>query len=229
MMSKFSRDELQALHGKKYVTDFLLNQNKFRIERILPFIDVTSSSDVADFACGNAMLMPFIAPLVNHYVGVDFSSEFINAANEHKKQSGITNASFYCENINKFCERNQKQFDVTFAMDFSEHVYDDDWLEILVSIRESMKTGATMYLHTPNAGYLVERIKKLGIVQQLPEHIAVRDTTQNVRLLEVAGFKDIKVTYLAHYEKRQAWLHSLQHLPILGPLFQARLLITCKS
>ncbi len=229
MKPRLSNDDLHALHGKQYVKDFLLNQNKFRIERILPFIDVTESSNVADFACGNAMLMPYIAPLVNNYVGVDFSSEFINAAQEHKKQSGITNASFYCEDIKNFCKRNQNKFDITFAMDFSEHVYDDDWLEILVSIRESMKDGGSMYLHTPNARYVIERIKKLGIVQQLPEHIAVRDATENARLLELAGFKTITIKYLAHYEKRQAWLHSLRHIPILGEIFQARILIICTA
>ena len=68
-------------------------------------------------------------------MGVDFSQPFIDAANDKKRQLGIENARFFCSTIKEFCEENKAQFDGGFAMDFSEHVYDEEWLAILQSFR----------------------------------------------------------------------------------------------
>ena len=228
-MSSLSEEELLALHGKDYVARFEKKQDKFRLERLLPYLQLAKSDHVADFACGNAMLMPHIAPLVSRYDGVDFSSDFIAAATEHAKQENIENASFHCEDINQFCKNRPARFDAGFAMDFSEHVYDEDWLQILLSIRSALKPGAYFYLHTPNASYIIERLKAAGVLRQLPEHIAVRNDSANVKLLEEAGFLDINVTFLAHYEKRQAWVHHLSRLPLLGRHLRARLFIVCRA
>ena len=228
-MSGLSEEELRALHGEDYVARFKTNQDNFRLERLLPYLQLKKTDRIADFACGNAMLMPLIAPLVASYDGVDFSSDFIAAATEHAVAENIDNATFHCEDINQFCKNRPKQFDAGFAMDFSEHVYDEDWLQILSAIRNSLKPGAWFYLHTPNASYLIEQLKSAGILRQLPEHIAVRDDHANVRLLETAGFNEISVTFLPHYEKRQAWVHHFHHIPLLGKLFRARLFIMCKA
>lgn len=228
-MKNHSDDDLRALHGEEYVARFSVNQDRFRLKRLLPYLQLQSTDHVVDFACGNAMLMPYIAPLVDSYDGVDFSPEFITAAKDHARQAKINNSTFHCEDINQFCQQRVKQFDAAFAMDFSEHVYDKDWLKILSSIRSSLKPGASFYLHTPNAEYIIERLKASGILHQLPEHISVRDAKANTDLLREAGFNDIDITFIAHYERRQAWMHGLRHLPLLGPLFRARLFITCKS
>jgi hypothetical protein len=53
-------------------------------------------------------------------------------------------------------------------MDFSEHVYDDDWLKILSSIKNSIKSGGSLYLHTPNSLFFVEQMKeKAGASESL--------------------------------------------------------------
>lgn len=219
-------DELKALHGEDYVARFEREQSLERLRRVLAQLPLPSGAAVADFACGNGMLMELLWGRVASYAGVDFSEAFIRVAEERQRSLGAGNVRFACQDIRQFCAENQGRFDVAFAMDFSEHVYDPEWLEILTAIRGSLKPGGCLYLHTPNGDFFVERMKARNfILRQFPEHVAVRNTEANVRLLEQAGFSQVSVRRLAHYNILRL-LHGLSALPGVGRYFEARLLIT---
>jgi len=60
-------------------------------------------------------------------------------------------------------------------MDFSEHVYDEEWREILRGIRSALKPTGRLYLHTPNAEFILEIMKARNLIlARQPEHVAVR-------------------------------------------------------
>jgi len=226
MKEKISKEKIRELYREDYVSRFgALPVN--RLSRLIPLLFLQPDDVVADFACGSGMMLGLIHDKIAYYHGVDFSAEFIEASRRNQYDQGIQNACFHCEAIGDFCDTNPESFDKGFAMDFSEHVYDDDWLDVLQSIKGGLKLGGRFYLHTPNADYLVEILKKHGVLPQQPEHIAVRNAQENVRLLEHAGFRDVRVDYLPHYERRQAWLHIFSFLPIVGRYFRARLFISC--
>jgi len=220
-----SPQELKELHGVSYVENFEKKQSQMRLDRLVKYIDLTREHTVADFACGNGMLMEYVAPKVKTYVGVDFSEPFIDAANNKKKKLGIENAEFFCSTIQKFCRERKDVFDVGFSMDFSEHVYDQEWLEILRSIRNATKPNGKLYLHTPNAQFFLEIMKNHDfIVRQFPEHIAVRTPEHNIDLLEKAGFRVNKLILLPHYNVLRH-LHPLSYIPIIGGYFKAGIFI----
>jgi cyclopropane fatty-acyl-phospholipid synthase-like methyltransferase len=171
------------------------------------------------------MLMPLLCPVVSEYTGVDFSEDFITAARSRQNRYGFKNATFFCDDINHFCAERQKYFDAGFALDLSEHVPDGEWLEILRSIHSTLKTNSVLYLHTPNAKFFIEMIKKSGfILKQFPEHVAVRDAASNAELLQKAGFSTVKITFLPHYNVL-GLIHPFSLIPIWGCYFQARLFI----
>ena len=101
--------------------------------------------------------------------------------------------------IVSFCEAHPHRFDAAFALDFSEHVYDDQFLRIFRAIRGSLKPGAALYVHTPNAEYFMERLKARGILTQVEGHVGVRDAARHEVLFRECGFTDVRVAYLAHY------------------------------
>ena len=78
-------EELKRLHGQEYVDDYVEKQSPHRLERLLSHMNLNKNQDVADFACGNGIMMGLVAPCVKSYTGVDFSEEFIAAANRRKK------------------------------------------------------------------------------------------------------------------------------------------------
>jgi 2-polyprenyl-6-hydroxyphenyl methylase/3-demethylubiquinone-9 3-methyltransferase len=223
------QNDLKHLYGKEYVAAFE-KQNRFRLIRLLKYIHLEKSYVVADFACGNGMLMELVAPRVSSYVGVDFSEPFIEAANKKKDQLRITNAHFECAEIVEFCQRHQNAFDAAFAMDFSEHVYDNEWSQILRSMGSSLKPKGTLYLHTPNAEFFLERMKTRGfLVKQFSEHIAVRTPEQNAKLLQEAGFQVTHIRFIAHYNAILRIVHPLSFIPVIGNFFKARILLEATS
>ncbi|MCW8965314.1 MAG: class I SAM-dependent methyltransferase [Candidatus Pacearchaeota archaeon] len=220
-----SNEELKQIYGEAYVESFK-NKPLQRLIRILDYIKVERTSTVVDFACGNAMLMELIAPKVKSYTGVDFSDSFIKASNIKKESLSINNAEFFCSDINEFCQHHPNFFDVGFAMDFSEHVYDAEWLQILKNIRTSLKKNGKLYLHTPNAEFFLEKMKSKNlVVKQLHGHIAVRTPEHNATLLREAGFNITHTWLISHYNNALKIVHPLSFLPVIGKFFKARILI----
>lgn len=219
----------KQLHSGAYV-EMYEKKPTSRIERLIPFLNLAGTEELADFACGNAMLLPLIHNHVAHYYGVDFSEDFIKAAKRRAAKYSIENCSFYCEDIVTFCDTHTGRFDIATAFDFSEHVDDDDFVRIFRAIRRSLKNGGRLFLHTPNLDFFIERLKNKGVMKQFPEHIAVRTVDENVTLLERSGFTrtGITVNGIAHYESLR-FLHPLRHLPIVGRMFVARLFIECRN
>jgi|GEM_PF-454693 cyclopropane fatty-acyl-phospholipid synthase-like methyltransferase len=222
-------EQLQALYGVAYVDSFNSTQLLARIERLLARCSVGKSDKVVDFGCGSGLLMPYLAPRAHSYTGVDFSSAFIATAVARQQQLGIANADFHCDDITHFCRQHQGEFDAAFALDFSEHVYDDEWLQILTAIRSSLKPGGRFYLHTPNREFFVEVLKAHNVIlRQFPEHIAVRTPPHNLALLAAAGFHHNNLQLLPHYNVLK-WLHWLSWLPLAGKYFKARIFIEARA
>ena len=221
-------DQRKALHSTGYVERFCKEQSSWRLERLLPLMEFPREAVVADFACGNGMMLDLVAKKVSRYCGVDFSEDFIAEAERRISALGVSNAEFFCESIQSFCRKNPSRFDAAFAMDISEHVYDDEWSEILGQIRESLKPGGFLYLHTPNLDFFLELLKDRNlIVRQFPEHIAVRNMKQNIKIIRDSGFNISRKDFIPHYNILR-FLHPLSNLPAFGRYFRARLFIVAQ-
>lgn len=196
-----------------------------RISRLKKYFNLSQNFVVADFGCGNAMLLDVIHDMISEYHGVDMSEYMIASA--AKRAQNIKNIKIVlkCQKISVFSEYNISKFDAAFALDFSEHVNDLDWLNILGCIKKSLKYNGKLYIHTPNGAYFIELFKKHGIINQMPEHIAVRNIESNIKIIKDAGFSNIKIIKLPHYENRQKLFHLLSFIPYVGRIFNARLLI----
>jgi len=176
----------------------------------MKYIHLDSDYRIADFACGNGMFMPFIASKVASYVGIDFSKEFIRSSNNKKELLGIKNAEFICADIDDFCENHIESFDCASALDFSEHVYDDEWINILKSMRNSLKKDGSIYIHTPNRLFFTEVFRNnLWFSSPNTGHVAVSSPDENVKLLIKAGYRiKTMLAGLSALEKENAHSHS---------------------
>lgn len=220
-------EKLREMHGAEYVNAFErmpLN----RLMRLRKYFSLTKESVIVDFACGNAMLLEVLHDRIKEYHGVDFSTEMIASAKKRAKKLAFINAYFHEEDISNFAEKNPGKFDAAFAMDFSEHVFDDEWVKILTSIKKTLKPEGVLYMHTPNGEYFIEILKNKGILKQFPQHVAVRGAPHNLKLLNKAGFNYVEINYLPHYEWRQKLFAILAYVPLVGRYFNARLFIRAK-
>jgi len=218
--------DLVDLYGEEYVRNFEVNQSRERLRRLLPLIRHNQQSKVADYACGSGMMLEHLATRVKEYVGVDFSQQFIEAANRNKERLHYTNAKFLCMRIEDFCTDYPAYFDIALALDVSEHIPDDDWIATLVGIRNSLQPHGKLYVHTPNGEFFLEIMKSSNfIIKQFKEHIAVRTLRHNIEILNKAGFTKVEPTFLPHYNLLR-YVHPMSFLPMIGKYFQARIFIT---
>jgi cyclopropane fatty-acyl-phospholipid synthase-like methyltransferase len=225
---RLSNEQLRAIYDDEYVAQYDPHAVP-RIRRLLPLVPLTGGEAVSDFGCGNGVLLELIAPRVREYVGVDFSDAFVREAERRRMALGIQNGRFEVTDIETFCRRQPGHFDAAFALDFSEHVYDDQFHDIFAAIHGALKPGGRLYIHTPNAEYFMERLKNRGILTQVEGHVGVRDARQHQALLARAGFAEVDVHYPAHYLPLAAKFHALGALPIVGPWFRARLFLICRK
>jgi 2-polyprenyl-6-hydroxyphenyl methylase / 3-demethylubiquinone-9 3-methyltransferase len=226
---RLSDEQLRAIYDQGYVDQYDPHAVQ-RMRRMLPFFELSGSEVVADFGCGNGVLLELIAPRVRDYVGVDFSEEFIRAAERRRDARSIGKGTFQCADLVEFGESHPSQFDAAFALDFSEHIYDDQFVRIFRAIHRALKPDGSLYLHTPNRDYFMERLRERGVVlKQIEGHVAVRTARSNQALLEQCGFAGVQIRYLAHYLRVGGALHGLSALPGIGRYFQARLFIHCRK
>lgn len=217
------------MHGDAYVERFQHEQSENRIARLVPLMHLNGTEQIVDIGCGNAMSLSALDGQFQSYAGVDFSEPFIAAAQERARSLSIGNAEFFCGSAESYADKNANRFDVALAFDISEHVYDKEWLLILQAIHKLLRVGGKLFIHTPNLGFFIERLKAKNLVlKQFPEHIAVRTMEQNIELLEDAGFRIRSARALPHYN-RLAALHPLSHLPLIGHFFEARLFIEAEK
>lgn len=220
-------DDLRELYRQEYVNKFDTTSSTQikRIENIINNLYIQSNTNVADYGCGNGLLYEVIKSKVSSYSGIDFSQEFIDIFKKRIGSQNENNIKLYAEDIVEFAKYHNNEFDYAFTLDFSEHIYDNQFLEIYKSIFDTIKTGGKLFLHTPNGEYFIEILKDKGIMKQFPEHVAVRNYKQYVELLSKIGVANIEVRYLPHYTWIK-YLHILSFMPLIGKYFKARLLIT---
>ncbi|MCE9685392.1 methyltransferase domain-containing protein [Shewanella sp. AS16] len=233
MTERLDLRQRQGLHGADYVARYR-RKSPQRLCRLVDLMTVSrrqglQDADVVDFGCGDAVIIDYIRDKVSTYKGVDFSAEFIQVANQRKAALKACNVDFTCDSITHFGRQHRDCFDIGFSFDLSEHVYDDEWQEIVNSMYSCLRPGGRLYLHTPNADFLLEIMKKHNfLLKQFPEHIAVRNALDNCHFLAEAGFEDINAHVIPHYNIARI-VHPLSLLPWVGKYFQARLFITAKK
>ena len=221
--------DARALHGRDYAERFDRVHGRRRLQQLLPLMQLTKGDDLVDFACGNGLLAAEVHDRVHSYTGVDFSQPFVDLAHARAARLGARNLGFKCTSIAEFGATHPRRFDVACAFDFSEHVPDDEWRVVLADMRRSLKTGGRLYLHTPNAGFILERLKRRNLIlRQSPEHVAVRDMASNLELLRESGFTIAAAHFVRHYNVLR-YLHPLRHAPVIGSWFEARIFIEARA
>ena len=226
--SNETQEELRDLYRSDYVAKFEQNRDQLqRIEGIVKHIPFNQYDVVCDFACGNGLVADCIHDQVKAYYGVDFSDEFIELIQQKvKNQPGYSNVHPFAQDIISFCKDKPSFFDKALTLDFSEHIYDNEFVDIYTAIFQSLKKDGMLFLHTPNGEFLVEILKNKGIMKQFPEHIAVRKPAEYITLLSNIGFKNIEVKFIPHYNVLKH-LHLLSFVPLIGKYLKARILIQC--
>ena len=214
--------DLIKLYGEEYVKGYHQTPGQ-RLSAILRHVNFSPDDKIFDVGCGNGLLYECLKGKVANYEGVDFSEAFI--ADCRKRFSDDREAKFHCVSVEEFSAKHPGLFSKAFMLDVTEHVPDDELLPMFKSVRSSLVVGGELFIHTPNRDYFMEKLKARGILKQITGHVAVRNFRQYQSLLRSAGFSEVRLVKLPHYEPLPMFFHFLSHVPIIGQYFLARILV----
>ena len=224
-----AREKLEEWYDENYFRVYPRHDR--RIRQILRNLSFSPSDKVCEFGCGLGHILFAIAPLIKNGLGLDFSEYAIAEAERRRQTAAIGDISFEAIDIETLASSaaHKGQFDKVLMMDISEHLYDDTLTRFLASAHHVLRAGGELYIHTPNAGYYLEKLKSRNILlKQFPSHIAVRGYRAYEAILLDAGFHVEKTIMLPHYNPVLGKIDMLMKLPYVKHLFMSRILIKAR-
>src|SRR5262249_31789668 len=137
-----------------------------------------------------------LAPRARKAVGIDASDRAVALAEAERARRGLENIRFVRGDVADLAPIPDASIDVAGAFDLLEHVDDATVRAMLGALRRGLRPGGFLAAYTPNREHYVERLKAHDLVlEQFPEHIAVRRPREVRRLLEEEGWRVLELTY----------------------------------
>lgn len=124
---------------------------------ILPRIRHGKDARIFDLGCGSGSLLKALQEAgYSQAFGMDISEEQVQVA----QHMGVSNVEL--GDGLEFLRRQQQQFDVVTGMDIIEHFTKDELVDLLQSVRHSLKPGGMAIFRTPNMDALLSSVFASG-------------------------------------------------------------------
>jgi hypothetical protein len=157
-----------------------------------------------DFGCGNGGLLKIIKDnnIKTNIIGIELNKELKKYLNNEKIPT--------YNNINDI-PNGERELDCIMLTHVLEHLYDP--ILILKNIKEKMNTKTLLIIEVPHANdiliseYNCDKFKKFTFWS---EHLILYTEQSLIRLLNIVGFSNIKITYYQRYNifNHLTWLSN---------------------
>jgi ubiquinone/menaquinone biosynthesis C-methylase UbiE len=160
-------------------------------------------------------------------VGVDAAPAAIAMAEAARAELEIGNVRWLEADVARLEPIGDGSVDAVAAIDLVEHIDDPTLAAMLAECRRILKPGGRLGIYTPDRAHYVERLKAHDVLlQQFPQHIAVRRVAEYRRFLLDSGFAIDLETWSVSPFPLVRWVEkALSPLPLVGPTFRYRILI----
>lgn len=121
------------------------DEQLFRAE-ILPLIPKNKEIKLLDIGCGFGSLVSLLKKEgYTNLKGIDLSESQVKIAHDFGMKSEVE-----VNDISKYLVDKENYFDVITGIDIIEHFSKDELIELLVTLKKSLKTGGIAIFRTPN-------------------------------------------------------------------------------
>jgi ubiquinone/menaquinone biosynthesis C-methylase UbiE len=211
----------RQLHHRHWFRDNSAKR-ELRWQAVLRMIAPARDDIVLDLGCAAGEHAIRLAPHVARVVGIDSSRAAIDLARERAK--GLPNVEFVQADATALDDFADDYADKVMAIDFVEHIVDDDLDRLQYEVFRVLKPGGRVALYTPCGSHYVERMKAHSfILKQIPGHIAVRAAPAYDKLFSSLPWRFAERFYLpSTYPLFGHVDRALGRLPGIGALFRFR-------
>lgn len=163
-------------------------------------------------------------------LGVDFDPEAVRISSSMRDKHFPEledRCQFECGDLTSM--KFETPFNKVIMPDFSEHIPDRVFSAILQNLKDQLEQPA-LYIYTPNRSHIFEILKHQNMVLKNSEgHINVKTRKQLADFLIENGWKIEKNSWRISAIPLFKYLESLLgFFPIIGPLFQRRIVIVAR-
>lgn len=111
----------------------------YETKKILKLIKPKKNMNIIELGCGSGRFCKELAPLVNRYVGIDYSSKAIELAKEMVFKKNIKNAEFKVASAIDFELNEDIKFDVVYFACVLQYISDDEIKKAFDNLKKYMK------------------------------------------------------------------------------------------
>jgi ubiquinone/menaquinone biosynthesis C-methylase UbiE len=218
----YARDYYERrLHREHWFRDNRA-KHELRWQAILRMVAPASDDLVLDLGCAAGEQAIRLAPRVGRVIGIDSSPAAIKLARERARD--VPNVEFVQTDATTLADFPAGYADKVMAIDFVEHIVDDDLDRLQREVFRVLKPGGRFVLYTPCGSHYVERLKAHNIIlKQIPGHIAVRTAAAYDRTFAALTWRIVERFYLPSTYPLFGFVdRALGSLPAVGALFRFR-------
>lgn len=197
---------------------------KYRMAQLMKYADLRPADVVLDVGCGNGHHLFYLAPSIGCGIGIDFSSNMINSAQNILRNSPDSQKlQFQLDNARDMKTITDESIDVVICIGSFEHMLEKE--RVIRQFRRVLKPEGRLVLMTPHGNYLWYRffapLFKLQ-TRHLSTDLFLSDQQLQEKLVE-GKFANIKVgywTFIPRGDMPGFWGLFLGILDVLGRLLR---------
>jgi ubiquinone/menaquinone biosynthesis C-methylase UbiE len=212
----------------KVMDDALLGRLHFyKLKKVFKLYLPDISERVVDLGSAWGAFSFELAPKCKQTIGVDFSETAIKFCIKRLRSSKFTNLSFVCADAQntglKPCS-----IDSIFCSDLVEHLYPDQFTNMLDECKRILKPGGKLVIWTPHRGHILEKMKNNSIILKPdPAHVDYKSMKKIVDELISRGFRIIKKYYTESHLPVWKYIEKIG-LPFI-PLLRRRIAVLAEK
>ena len=152
-------EEVRLSYINKSTYEYLLSKN-------------LNDSKILDIGCGAGDLLFAIAKTNKAFnaVGIDFSSDAIEAAKRKKNNLNVLNCNFYNCDVSDL--ESKETFNYIILNDVTEHISDLELTDLFKGIKKVMSADSIIIIHTPN-GFALCNDTSFSFLQSIRKRIKI--------------------------------------------------------
>ncbi|WAJ24551.1 class I SAM-dependent methyltransferase [Lacrimispora xylanolytica] len=175
--------------------DYIKHMHEYFTKIIEDHLPDNKDSNILEMACSNGMaLLTLRDKGYNNLTGIDIDEDLVNVARGFNLNAKKINAL-------KFFETNREKYDFIYAIDFIEHLSNEEFSQLMLQCKNSLNKNGKLLMVTPNA------ISPVSMYYRYIDytHKTIFTPSSLSYALNNLGFNDILVSDLNVFSDKSNW------------------------
>jgi ubiquinone/menaquinone biosynthesis C-methylase UbiE len=187
-------------------------------------IEPYENQRILDIGCGSGKY----ATVMSHTAyptAIDFSPVAMQAAKQTVREQGKPENAFLIQSRGEVLPFKDGVFDKVTALDFVEHINQQEYHTLLVEIFRVLKPNGMLCIYTPNKTYFVEFVYKLIFGRPYyPQHFGLKTASELTEPMKQIGYQVVGLSSQPNYlPGLRQFERVFMRVPVVGQLAQRRL------